>query len=114
MRAQCVAPPGTRRYRPAANVMGVDSHGAGRRTSIMLLMSRQRWILAIKLICWSCCRSQTAKRLYAAAVLHDLNQAFRRYATHFIALREGNIVAQGAPKEIVTAGLSKIYGLVLV
>ncbi|MEA7178523.1 hypothetical protein ONK20_25290, partial [Salmonella enterica subsp. enterica serovar Montevideo] len=35
-----------------------------------------------------------------------------RYATHLIALREGNIVAQGAPKEIVTAELiEKIYGL---
>ncbi|KSB87031.1 hypothetical protein LFZ31_05405, partial [Salmonella enterica subsp. enterica serovar Newport str. S09097] len=43
--------------------------------------------------------------------LHDLNQACR-YATHLIALREGNIVAQGAPKEIVTAELiEKIYGL---
>ena len=46
-----------------------------------------------------------------AAVLHDLNQACR-YASHLIALREGKIVAQGAPKEIVTAGLiERIYGL---
>lgn len=46
-----------------------------------------------------------------AAVLHDLNQACR-YATHLIALREGKIVAEGAPKEIVSAELiEKIYGL---
>jgi len=46
-----------------------------------------------------------------AAVLHDLNQACR-YATHLIALRDGKIVAQGAPKEIVTAGLiEEVYGL---
>lgn len=46
-----------------------------------------------------------------AAVLHDLNQACR-YATHLIALRDGKIVAEGAPKEIVTAELiEKIYGL---
>ena len=46
-----------------------------------------------------------------AAVLHDLNQACR-YASHLIALREGKIVAQGAPKEIVTAELiERIYGL---
>ncbi len=45
------------------------------------------------------------------AVLHDLNQACR-YASHLIALREGKIVAQGAPKEIVTAELiERIYGL---
>ncbi|MFY9997404.1 MAG: iron-enterobactin ABC transporter ATP-binding protein [Leclercia sp.] len=46
-----------------------------------------------------------------AAVLHDLNQACR-YATHLIALREGKIVAEGAPKEIVTPELiERIYGL---
>ncbi|WP_313572718.1 iron-enterobactin ABC transporter ATP-binding protein [Pseudescherichia sp.] len=46
-----------------------------------------------------------------AAVLHDLNQACR-YATHLIALRDGKIVAQGAPKEIVTAELiESVYGL---
>ena len=46
-----------------------------------------------------------------AAVLHDLNQACR-YATHLIALRDGKIVAQGAPREIVTAELiERIYGL---
>ncbi|MFH0475600.1 iron-enterobactin ABC transporter ATP-binding protein [Kluyvera ascorbata] len=46
-----------------------------------------------------------------AAVLHDLNQACR-YATHLIALRDGKIVAEGAPKEIVTPALIEaIYGL---
>lgn len=46
-----------------------------------------------------------------AAVLHDLNQACR-YATHLIALRDGKMVAQGAPKEIVTAELIEaVYGL---
>lgn len=46
-----------------------------------------------------------------AAVLHDLNQACR-YATHLIALREGKIVAEGAPQEIVTAELIEaVYGL---
>lgn len=38
------------------------------------------------------------------AVLHDLNHA-ARYATHLIALREGEIVAEGPPAEIVTAEL---------
>ncbi len=46
-----------------------------------------------------------------AAVLHDLNQACR-YATHLIALRDGEIVARGAPKEIVTPELiARIYGM---
>jgi iron complex transport system ATP-binding protein len=38
------------------------------------------------------------------AVLHDLNQA-ARYATHLIAMRDGDIVAQGTPGEVVTAEL---------
>ncbi|EPU0991712.1 iron-enterobactin ABC transporter ATP-binding protein [Cronobacter turicensis] len=46
-----------------------------------------------------------------AAVLHDLNQACR-YANHLIALRNGKIIAEGAPSEIVDAALIEaIYGL---
>ncbi|MCH1884401.1 ABC transporter ATP-binding protein [Agrococcus sp. ARC_14] len=36
------------------------------------------------------------------AVLHDINQA-ARYATHLIAMRDGAIVAQGTPAEVITA-----------
>jgi len=46
-----------------------------------------------------------------AAVLHDLNQACR-YATHLIAMRDGKIVAEGAPREIVTPEfIEAVYGL---
>jgi iron complex transport system ATP-binding protein len=38
------------------------------------------------------------------AVLHDINQA-ARYATHLIAMRDGRIVAEGAPTEVVTERL---------
>lgn len=38
------------------------------------------------------------------AVLHDLNQA-ARYATNLVAMKEGRIVAQGAPADIVTADI---------
>ena len=38
------------------------------------------------------------------AVLHDLNQACR-YATTLVVMREGRVVAQGAPEAIVTADL---------
>lgn len=45
------------------------------------------------------------------AVLHDLNHA-ARYATHLIALRDGEVIAQGAPKKIVTAELvERVFGL---
>jgi len=45
------------------------------------------------------------------AVLHDLNQA-ARYATHLIAMKDGRVVAQGAPADVVTAeGVEEIFGL---
>lgn len=45
------------------------------------------------------------------AVLHDLNHACR-YATHLIAMRDGAVVAQGPPAEIVDADLvRRVFGL---
>ncbi|GAA2310668.1 ABC transporter ATP-binding protein [Streptomyces kunmingensis] len=45
------------------------------------------------------------------AVLHDLNHA-ARYATHLIALRGGEIIAEGPPKDIVTADLvERLFGM---
>ncbi|WP_458040518.1 MULTISPECIES: ABC transporter ATP-binding protein [Bacteria] len=45
------------------------------------------------------------------AVLHDLNHA-ARYATHLIAMKDGAVVAQGAPTDIVTAELvESVFGL---
>jgi iron complex transport system ATP-binding protein len=45
------------------------------------------------------------------AVLHDLNHACR-YATRLIAMRDGVIVAQGAPADIVDAALVElVFGL---
>ncbi|MET7713897.1 ABC transporter ATP-binding protein [Streptomyces sp. NPDC005407] len=45
------------------------------------------------------------------AVLHDLNQA-SRYADHLVAMKSGRIVAEGHPKEIVTADLVReVFGL---
>ena len=45
------------------------------------------------------------------AVLHDLNQACR-YGTHLIAMRDGAVVAQGAPSEVVTPEMVReVFGL---
>lgn len=44
-------------------------------------------------------------------VLHDLNQA-ARYADHLVAMKEGRIVAEGPPGEVVTAELVReVFGL---
>lgn len=45
------------------------------------------------------------------AVLHDLNHA-ARYATHIIAMKDGQVVAEGPPKQIVTAEMVReVFGL---
>ena len=45
------------------------------------------------------------------AVLHELNQA-ARYATHMIAMRDGAIVAEGPPDEVVTEErIRRVFGL---
>lgn len=45
------------------------------------------------------------------AVLHDLNHACR-YATHLICMRDGAVIAQGSPEELVTADLvHEVFGL---
>ncbi len=48
------------------------------------------------------------------AVLHDLNHA-ARYATHLIAMRDGEVVAEGTPSEVITAEkVAEIFGLACV
>ena len=82
-------------------------------TSIMLLDEPTTWLdISHQIDLLELLSELNREKGYTlAAVLHDLNQACR-YATHLIALREGKIVAEGAPKEIVTADLiEKIYGL---
>ncbi|MFC9430837.1 ABC transporter ATP-binding protein [Streptomyces sp. NPDC056987] len=44
-------------------------------------------------------------------VLHDLNLACR-YADHLVAMKDGRIVAEGAPQEIVSASLvTEVFGM---
>jgi iron complex transport system ATP-binding protein len=45
------------------------------------------------------------------AVLHDLNQACR-YASRLVVMRDGHIVASGAPEQVVDAELiEQVFGI---
>jgi iron complex transport system ATP-binding protein len=57
-----------------------------------------------------CARLHAAGRT-VVAVLHDLNQA-ARYASHMIVLREGAVIAQGPPEDVITAEtVAEAFGL---
>ncbi|MEU4211304.1 ABC transporter ATP-binding protein [Streptomyces sp. NPDC026206] len=58
-----------------------------------------------------CAELHESQERTLVAVLHDLNHA-ARYATHLIAMRDGRIVAEGAPADVVTAALVEdVFGL---
>lgn len=45
------------------------------------------------------------------AVLHDLNHA-ARYATHIIAMKQGQVIAEGKPEEVITEQVvEEVFGL---
>jgi iron complex transport system ATP-binding protein len=45
------------------------------------------------------------------AVLHDLNHA-SRYGHHIVAMKDGAIAAQGAPRDVITAAMVEgVFGL---
>ena len=59
----------------------------------------------------SLARAFAAEGCGVVAVLHDLNQA-ARYATHLVVMKDGRVVATGAPAEVLTAELvEQVFGL---
>jgi len=58
-----------------------------------------------------CVRLNREQGTTMVAVLHDLNQA-ARYADHIVVMKAGAIVAQGYPRDVVTAELIEdVFGL---
>lgn len=73
------------------------------QTPILLLDEPTTYLdLAHQIEVLELCTSLNRSGTTLVAVLHDLNQA-ARYATHIIAMRAGEILAQGPPAEIITA-----------
>ncbi|GAA1508490.1 ABC transporter ATP-binding protein [Nocardioides humi] len=83
------------------------------RTEILLLDEPTTYLdIAHQVEVLDLCEELTSERGYTlVAVLHDLNLACR-YASHLIAMKDGSVVAEGPPAEIVTADLvEEVYGL---
>ncbi|MCR1781243.1 ABC transporter ATP-binding protein [Nocardioides carbamazepini] len=58
-----------------------------------------------------CERLRTERGYTLVAVLHDLNLACR-YATHLVAMKDGGVVAEGSPADVITEELVEdVYGL---
>lgn len=76
------------------------------QTPILLLDEPTTFLdIAHQLDVLDLCRGLHARGGYTlVAVLHDLNMAFR-YASHLIVMKNGEIVAQGDPEQIITAEL---------
>jgi len=57
------------------------------------------------------CRRLHRQGRTIVAVLHDVNQACR-YASHLVAMRDGEVIATGDPSELVTPALiERVFGL---
>lgn len=75
------------------------------QTSMLLLDEPTTYLdLSHQIEVLDLCRSLQQDGSTVVAVLHDLNLGFR-YADHLVVLSEGQIVAQGAPADVVTAEL---------
>ncbi|WP_431309327.1 ABC transporter ATP-binding protein [Gordonia sesuvii] len=75
------------------------------QTPILLLDEPTTYLdLAHQIEVLELCTTLNQSGTTLVAVLHDLNQA-ARYASHIIAMRSGDIVAQGAPSEVITADM---------
>ena len=98
------------------------SGGQRQRVWISLVLAQQTLLLLLdepttfldithQLEVLGLCRALNQDGYTLVAVLHDLNMAFR-YATHLIVMKDGAVVAQGSPQDIVTAELIKeVYGI---
>lgn len=81
-------------------------------TELLLLDEPTTFLdLAHQLEILNLCADLNAQGRTLVAVLHDLNLAIR-YATHLVAMRDGNIVDQGDPAKIITAQLiHEVFGI---
>ncbi|KOC91064.1 ABC transporter ATP-binding protein [Winslowiella iniecta] len=82
------------------------------QTPIILLDEPTTWLdIAHQIELLELCRGMHQQGKTLVMVLHDINQALR-YATHLIMMKEGKIVAQGAPQAVVTEdSMAQVFGL---
>lgn len=85
------------------------------RTDILLLDEPTTFLdIAHQIELLELCQRLHREGRTLVAVLHDLNHA-ARFATHIIAMRDGRVVAQGAPEQIITEEIvEEVFGLACV
>jgi ABC-type cobalamin/Fe3+-siderophores transport system ATPase subunit len=75
------------------------------QTPILLLDEPTTYLdLAHQIEVLELCTTLNRSGTTLVAVLHDLNQA-ARYASHIIAMRSGEIIAEGPPADVITADM---------
>ncbi|MGO2467378.1 MAG: ABC transporter ATP-binding protein, partial [Microbacterium gubbeenense] len=75
------------------------------RTPVLLLDEPTTYLdVAHQVDVLDLCSALHASGRTLVAVLHDLNLA-ARYATHIVAMRDGSVVAEGAPSDILTPAI---------
>ena len=98
---------------PAASASGCGSRWCSPRRprSCCSTSPPPTWTSPTSSSCSSCAPELNREGRTLVAILHDLNQA-ARYATHLIAMHQGEIVAEGAPATVVTAELvEQVFGV---
>lgn len=82
------------------------------QTPIILLDEPTTWLdIAHQIELLDLCRDLHQQGKTLVMVLHDINQALR-YASHLIMMKQGSIVAQGAPQQVVSeASMAEVFGL---
>jgi iron complex transport system ATP-binding protein len=101
-----------RRGRPAEEQRAELAMALAQSTPLLLLDEPTTFLdIAHQMEVLELCAALHADGRTVVAVLHDLNHACR-YATHLIAMRDGAVVAQGDPAQIVDAELVEtVFGL---
>ena len=90
--------------------MPVDSLSGGQRQRVWIALVLLDIAYQVEIL--DCLEKlNKLKKTTVVAILHDINLSIR-YADHIFAMKGGNLIAEGSPKDVISADLMReIYGL---